>query len=147
MPKSRKLLAVPFVGKDVPSRASEFSHPDVVIGKTREEMLKCLERVAAVLRASFTLCGSASMGQAGCATVAAAEISDDVCVCAALKVLFAVTLLRGVFDFDWWVDAVTGTATCYYSRRHVAQLLLTWKARLVMVLRLTTQPSTRSFFA
>lgn len=33
MPKSRKLLAVPFVGKDVPSRASEFSHPDVVIGK------------------------------------------------------------------------------------------------------------------
>ena len=34
MPKSRKLLAVPFVGKDVPSRASEFSHPDVVIGLT-----------------------------------------------------------------------------------------------------------------
>lgn len=33
MPKSRKLLAVPFVGKDVPSRASEFSHPDVVIGE------------------------------------------------------------------------------------------------------------------
>ncbi|CAM9352510.1 unnamed protein product, partial [Phaeothamnion confervicola] len=32
MPKSRRLLAVPFVGKDVPSRASEFSHPDVVIG-------------------------------------------------------------------------------------------------------------------
>ena len=30
--KSRRLLAVPFVGKDVPSRASEFSHPDVVIG-------------------------------------------------------------------------------------------------------------------
>lgn len=27
MPKSRKLTAVPFVGKDVPSRASEFSHP------------------------------------------------------------------------------------------------------------------------
>ena len=35
MPKSRKLLAVPFVGKDVPSRASEFSHPDVVIGELR----------------------------------------------------------------------------------------------------------------
>lgn len=34
MPKSRKLLAVPFVGKDVPSRASEFSHPDVVIGES-----------------------------------------------------------------------------------------------------------------
>jgi hypothetical protein len=25
---------VPFVGKDVPSRASEFSHPDIVIGLT-----------------------------------------------------------------------------------------------------------------
>ncbi|CEL97859.1 unnamed protein product [Vitrella brassicaformis CCMP3155] len=34
MPRSRRLLAVPFVGKDVPSRASEFSHPDVVIGLT-----------------------------------------------------------------------------------------------------------------
>lgn len=34
MPKSRKLLAVPFVGKDSPSLASEFSHPDVVIGLT-----------------------------------------------------------------------------------------------------------------
>jgi hypothetical protein len=33
-PMSRRLLAVPFVGKDVPSRASEFSHPDVVIGLT-----------------------------------------------------------------------------------------------------------------
>ena len=32
MPESRKLVAVPFVGKDVPSRASEFSHPDIVIG-------------------------------------------------------------------------------------------------------------------
>ncbi len=34
MPRGRKFLAVPFVGKDVPSRASEFSHPDVVIGLT-----------------------------------------------------------------------------------------------------------------
>ena len=34
MPKSRKFLAVPFIGKDVPSQASEFSHPDVVIGLT-----------------------------------------------------------------------------------------------------------------
>jgi hypothetical protein len=34
MPRTRKLLAVPFVGKDVPSRESEFSHPDVVIGLT-----------------------------------------------------------------------------------------------------------------
>ena len=31
---SRKLLAVPFVGKDVPSACSEFAHPDVVIGLT-----------------------------------------------------------------------------------------------------------------
>jgi hypothetical protein len=34
MPESRKLVAVPFVGKDVPSRASEFAHPDIVIGLT-----------------------------------------------------------------------------------------------------------------
>ena len=34
IPKSRRLLAVPFVGKDVPSDASEFSHPDIVIGLT-----------------------------------------------------------------------------------------------------------------
>jgi hypothetical protein len=34
MPKNRRLLAVPFVGKDVPSRNSEFAHPDVVIGMT-----------------------------------------------------------------------------------------------------------------
>ena len=32
MPYSRRVMAVPFVGKDVPSDASEFSHPDVVIG-------------------------------------------------------------------------------------------------------------------
>uniref|UniRef100_A0A7R9W9B5 ubiquitinyl hydrolase 1 n=1 Tax=Pseudictyota dubia TaxID=2749911 RepID=A0A7R9W9B5_9STRA len=31
---TRRLAAVPFVGKDVPSRASQFSHPDVVIGLT-----------------------------------------------------------------------------------------------------------------
>ena len=30
-PTSRKLLAVPFIGKDVPSARSEFSNPDVVI--------------------------------------------------------------------------------------------------------------------
>ena len=34
IPKSRRMLAVPFVGKDVPSDASEFSHPDIVIGLT-----------------------------------------------------------------------------------------------------------------
>ena len=32
LPKSRRFLAVPFIGKDVPSRSSEFSHPDVLIG-------------------------------------------------------------------------------------------------------------------
>ena len=31
-PPNRQLMAVPFVGKDVPSRASEFAHPDVLIG-------------------------------------------------------------------------------------------------------------------
>lgn len=34
LPKTRQLLAIPFVGKDTPSHASEFSHPDVVIGLT-----------------------------------------------------------------------------------------------------------------
>lgn len=34
MPYSRKMMAVPFVAKDVPSRSSEFAHPDVVIGLT-----------------------------------------------------------------------------------------------------------------
>ena len=31
---SRELLAVPFAGKDVPSRNSEFAHPEVLIGLT-----------------------------------------------------------------------------------------------------------------
>ena len=30
----RKVLAVPFVGKDMPSDAAEFSSPDVIIGFT-----------------------------------------------------------------------------------------------------------------
>ena len=34
VPKSRRFLAVPFVGKDAPSLSSEFSHPDVAIGLT-----------------------------------------------------------------------------------------------------------------
>ena len=34
IPTSRKLTAVPFVAKDVPSRASEFAHPDVLVGLT-----------------------------------------------------------------------------------------------------------------
>jgi len=33
-PKSRLVMAVPFVGKDVPSRSSEFAHPDALIGLT-----------------------------------------------------------------------------------------------------------------
>eukprot|EP00466_Bigelowiella_natans_P012371 jgi/Bigna1/86051/estExt_fgenesh1_pg.C_70337 len=34
IPDSRRSLAVPFVGKDKPSCASEFAHPDVLIGLT-----------------------------------------------------------------------------------------------------------------
>ena len=34
LPRKRRMLAVPFIGKDTPSRASEFSHPDVVISLT-----------------------------------------------------------------------------------------------------------------
>merc|ERR1712185_692210 len=32
--KARKQLAIPFVGKDVPSPAAEFAQPDVTIGLT-----------------------------------------------------------------------------------------------------------------
>jgi Protein of unknown function (DUF3645) len=32
--QTRAKLAVPFVGKDVPSHSSEFAHPDIVIGLT-----------------------------------------------------------------------------------------------------------------
>lgn len=34
MPKTRAKLAVPFVGKDVPSKSSEFAHSDIIIGLT-----------------------------------------------------------------------------------------------------------------
>jgi len=34
VPPSRLKLAVPFLGKDVPSKSSEFAHPDVIIGLT-----------------------------------------------------------------------------------------------------------------
>ena len=34
MPQTRAYLAVPFEGKDVPSRSSEFAHPDIVLGLT-----------------------------------------------------------------------------------------------------------------
>jgi hypothetical protein len=30
--RSRLALAVPFIGKDVPSPSAEFAHPDVLIG-------------------------------------------------------------------------------------------------------------------
>ena len=33
-PRSRLKLAIPFLGKDVPSTASEFAHPDIIIGLT-----------------------------------------------------------------------------------------------------------------
>lgn len=32
MPRTRAKLAIPFVGKDVPSRSSEFAHPDIILG-------------------------------------------------------------------------------------------------------------------
>uniref|UniRef100_A0A0G4G6D4 ubiquitinyl hydrolase 1 n=1 Tax=Chromera velia CCMP2878 TaxID=1169474 RepID=A0A0G4G6D4_9ALVE len=34
MPQSRLVLAIPFIGKDLPSSVSEFAHPDVVIALT-----------------------------------------------------------------------------------------------------------------
>lgn len=34
VPQSRLKLSVPFVGKDVPSKSSEFAHPDVILGLT-----------------------------------------------------------------------------------------------------------------
>ena len=34
MAVARKVVAVPFVGKDVPSKAAEFAHPEVLIGLT-----------------------------------------------------------------------------------------------------------------
>lgn len=46
--KSRKLLAVPFVGKDVPSRQSEWSHPDIRIGLTGRNPSACREFLVAV---------------------------------------------------------------------------------------------------
>ena len=60
MPRSRFKLAIPFVGKDVPSRASEFAHPDIIIGLTvlayRYEGLRKVDfeqDVIALLRADF----------------------------------------------------------------------------------------------
>eukprot|EP00516_Mucochytrium_quahogii_P008420 CAMPEP_0203758104 /NCGR_PEP_ID=MMETSP0098-20131031/10854_1 /ASSEMBLY_ACC=CAM_ASM_000208 /TAXON_ID=96639 /ORGANISM=" , Strain NY0313808BC1" /LENGTH=3866 /DNA_ID=CAMNT_0050650355 /DNA_START=244 /DNA_END=11840 /DNA_ORIENTATION=- len=59
-PMSRKLMAVPFVGKDVPSRSSEFAHPDVVIGLSvlgyRYEGLRLsdVKTIVTQLKADFT---------------------------------------------------------------------------------------------
>merc|ERR1719159_435193 len=60
MPRSRFKLAIPFVGKDVPSRASEFAHPDIIIGLSilayRYEGLRRQDfetDVIALLRADF----------------------------------------------------------------------------------------------
>ena len=53
MPRSRMHLAIPFVGKDAPSAASEFAHPDVTLGLTilayRYEGLR-LEHIKDILR-------------------------------------------------------------------------------------------------
>lgn len=39
VPRSRLKLAVPYIGKDVPSKASEFAHPDIVIGMTLVKLI------------------------------------------------------------------------------------------------------------
>ena len=60
MPRTRAKLAIPFVGKDVPSRSSEFAHPDVIIGLTvlayRYEGLRWtdFEDIIANLRSTVT---------------------------------------------------------------------------------------------
>lgn len=59
-PLSRRLMAVPFVGKDVPSASSEFAHVDVLIGLTimayRYEGLRLtdLRRIMTQLKADFS---------------------------------------------------------------------------------------------
>ena len=60
-PLSRRVLAVPFVGKDCPSESSQFSHPDVAIGLTilayRYEKLRWADfmRVMRELRAELSV--------------------------------------------------------------------------------------------
>ena len=63
LPRSRRYLAVPFVGKDAPSAASEYAHPDIGIGLTylayRYEGLRrtdfggCLQHMRATLQAEL----------------------------------------------------------------------------------------------
>jgi hypothetical protein len=44
LPRSRRFLAVPFVGKDAPSPSSEYAHPDVAIGLTIFQACRCSPR-------------------------------------------------------------------------------------------------------
>ena len=44
LPRSRRFLAVPFVGKDAPSPSSEYAHPDVAIGLTILQACRCSPR-------------------------------------------------------------------------------------------------------
>src|SRR5690606_18256297 len=59
MPRTRAKLAIPFVGKDVPSESSEFAHPDVIIGLTilgyRYEGLRWTDYVDIISNLSATL--------------------------------------------------------------------------------------------
>jgi len=68
VPKARRLLAVPFVGKDRPSEASEFSHPDVLIGLTilayRHEGLRKEDVCKLVRRLKFALDNDENDGSA-----------------------------------------------------------------------------------
>lgn len=41
MPRSRVKLAIPFAGKDVPSSASEYAHPDITVGLTIVRRRQC----------------------------------------------------------------------------------------------------------
>jgi hypothetical protein len=64
MPRSRAKLAIPFVSKDVPSPASEFAQPDVVIGLTAlgyriqgmrfADFLEALEKLVQVHRLAMS---------------------------------------------------------------------------------------------
>ena len=55
LPRSRRFLAVPFIGKDAPSPSSEYAHPDVAIGLTtlafryeglrRHDLVQCVRRL------------------------------------------------------------------------------------------------------
>lgn len=63
MPRTRRVLAVPFLAKDAPSRASEFAHPDILIGLSvlgyrysglrRNDVLKVWDAVPPMLSSCF----------------------------------------------------------------------------------------------